>query len=724
MSATQTKSSLVGAQTPASTETRPWWSRRATASAAPSTSTARCGVSGPTTNDLIDDADPGLDLSDATAWYADSDTDGFGAGPALATTCVAPSGTVDNTTDCDDTNFDVNPAATEVCNGIDDDCDTDIDDDDTSLDLSSATEWHDDADSDGYGVSTVAATTCVAASGTVANSTDCDDGDSAVNPAATEVCNGIDDDCDTDIDDDDTSLDTGTASTFYTDADTDGYGDDSSPVLACSLPSGASTDNTDCDDTEITVNPGATEVCSDGLDNNCDSLPDPCVREGDYGASDAEAQILAEASGNELGQSLAMGLDMNGDGVGDVVVGADAASPNGASFSGAAYVVFGPISGSMDAIDGARFDGEAASDYAGGAVAAAGDLDGDSFDDFVVGADFATYDSNSQAGAAYIVVGPATAASTTLLSTTTIWGGESTADHSGNAVVGNIDFDNDGSLDVLVGAYGAGSSGTYGGKVYLLSGTLTAGGSLSTAAADWEGIDSYGHFGTSVAAAGDLNSDGIDDLVVGASLADVNVSNDGVVYLFEGPAADHPTSATATRWVGETASAYAGRSVAGAGDINDDGYDDVLVGAYGDATNGSTAGAVYVLLGPASVGGSLSAADAKLLGEASGDLAGWTVAPGGDINHDGIDDFLVSAPSNNEGATDAGRAYMWFGPVSGTLDLSAADVRVAGDSTNDRTGWSFASGADVNDDGQNDVMIGSSTASYGGAALLFMGLDL
>jgi len=218
---------------------------------------------------LIDDADPGLDTTTASTWYADLDSDGYGDPASAVSTCDQPSNTVADATDCDDTDSAVHPAATEVCNTIDDDCDTLVDDDDPGLDTSTATTWANDADGDGYGSATASTLACVQPSGTVTDTTDCDDTDSAVHPAATEVCNAIDDDCDTLIDDDDPGLDTSTASTWYTDADLDGYGDAASTTVACDAPSGSVSDDTDCDDTNDDVNPGATEQC-DGIDGDCD----------------------------------------------------------------------------------------------------------------------------------------------------------------------------------------------------------------------------------------------------------------------------------------------------------------------------------------------------------------------------------------------------------------------------------------------------------------------
>ncbi len=221
----------------------------------------------------VDDADASLDLSSASVWNLDADSDGFGSPSATVRACVVPAGAVADGSDCNDADAAVFPGATEVCNTIDDDCDGAIDDADTGLDRATAATWARDADSDGYGDPTLTMVSCVVASGYVGNTADCDDSRASVNPSATEVCNGIDDDCDAAVDDDDSSLDTATGSLFYGDADADGYGSPSASMWACQAPAGTVSSGTDCDDSAAAVHPGATEVCN-GIDDNCNLLTD------------------------------------------------------------------------------------------------------------------------------------------------------------------------------------------------------------------------------------------------------------------------------------------------------------------------------------------------------------------------------------------------------------------------------------------------------------------
>ena len=266
-----------------------------------------------------DDADTGTDTTTFSIFYADADNDGYGDLTVTFSACAAPSGTVADNTDCnddptndganyypgaaescgdpgdyncdgsagsvdgdadgffacqecDDTNFNVNPNATEVCDGIDNDCDglVDIDPSDGTTYLGST--WYEDFDGDTYGDSASTQDNCdvSAPTGYVGNANDCDDLTTAVNPGATEVCDALDtdEDCSGAADDNDTGV-TGTTM-WYPDADVDGFGDETNAGQAlCEQPSGTVSDNTDCDDTSAAVNPVATEIPQNGIDEDC-----------------------------------------------------------------------------------------------------------------------------------------------------------------------------------------------------------------------------------------------------------------------------------------------------------------------------------------------------------------------------------------------------------------------------------------------------------------------
>jgi hypothetical protein len=194
-------------------------------------------------------------------YFVDADGDGFGDAASVISTCVQPQGYVTDDTDCDDNDSNVNTAATELCNHIDDDCSGTIDD---GLVFET---YYADNDGDTYGDSNNSIYECSQPSGYVTNNTDCNDNDANQNAASSEICNGEDDDCDGAIDNGLIFLD------FYSDADGDGFGAGDVISSCTDLGSGYTDNNTDCDDTNANTFPGATEICN-SIDDNCDGLTD------------------------------------------------------------------------------------------------------------------------------------------------------------------------------------------------------------------------------------------------------------------------------------------------------------------------------------------------------------------------------------------------------------------------------------------------------------------
>ncbi len=193
-------------------------------------------------------------------YYKDTDGDGYGDASQSVSSCSAVAGYVTTSGDCNDNNAAIKTGATEVCNGVDDDCDGSIDEDVKNT-------YYQDSDADGFGNASVSVQACAAPTGYVSNNTDCNDNNAAVKPGAIEICNGIDDDCDGQIDE-------GVKNTYYQDSDGDGFGKASVSVLACTAPAGYVSNNTDCNDNNAAIKPGATEICGNGIDDDCDGLTD------------------------------------------------------------------------------------------------------------------------------------------------------------------------------------------------------------------------------------------------------------------------------------------------------------------------------------------------------------------------------------------------------------------------------------------------------------------
>ena len=234
------------------------------------------GCTDPTANNFDPSAtidDGSCTFGSALVWYADTDNDGFGD---LLNTTVAvtqPAGFVSDNTDCNDNNANVNPGATEVCDGLDNNCNGQIDEGVT-------TTYYADNDGDGFGNTNETTQACSAPSGFVINNTDCNDNNANINPNATEICDGLDNNCNGQTDE-------GVSTTYYADTDGDGFGNPNNTTQACSVPNGFVSNNTDCDDLNANINPSATEIC-DGLDNNCNGQIDEGVTTTYYADNDGD----------------------------------------------------------------------------------------------------------------------------------------------------------------------------------------------------------------------------------------------------------------------------------------------------------------------------------------------------------------------------------------------------------------------------------------------------
>ena len=356
----------------------------------------------------------------------------------------------------------------------------------------------------------------------------------------------------------------------------------------------------------------------------------------------------------------------------------------------------------------------------GYSVSSAGDVNQDGYSDVLVSAVY--FDNGEEnEGQVYLHLGSASG-----LSTVASWMGESNQINGwfGSSVSTAGDVNGDGYSDVLVGSSGFNNGETQEGVAHLYLGSSS--GLAATASWTMESDQIGALFGNSLGAAGDVNGDGYADVVVGAPFFDNGQTDTGQVYLYMGSPSGLSTTAS---WSGgsDQLGALYGVSVSTAGDVNGDGYADVVVGVPRFDNGETDKGMAVLYLGSAS--GLSTAPDWTV--EASQDLTGYTfeaefgfsVSTAGDVNGDGFSDVIVGARTFPSGGVPEGRAFLYLGSGSG-LSTSASWVGEP-NQTNAWYGYSVSSAGDVNGDGFADVMVGASHFSNGevqeGSAFLYLG---
>ena len=371
----------------------------------------------------------------------------------------------------------------------------------------------------------------------------------------------------------------------------------------------------------------------------------------------------------DFGSSISSG-DVNGDGYDDVVVGASRYS----SDRGKAYLYLGSASGLATTSSWTSLGDNIANSNFGNSVDISGDVNNDSYNDAIIGAWY--HDTlNANAGKAYLYLGTSSGLASGSVGSES-W--SSSGDDEAGALYGSSlsfagDVNGDGYDDVVVGARNYGTAPFRSGKVYLYSGTSLG---LSSGAVGGETWSSVGdnqantNFGDSVSLAGDTNGDGYSDIIVGARGYDI-VDNEGKVYVYLGSASGLSATASWTSSGDNEASDLFGNSVVGGLDVNGDGYDDVVVGAYFHDTNASNEGKAYLYLGSAS--GLSSGAPGQEIWSSSGDdvaLAyfGGTVAAAGDVNGNGYSDFLVGAYRQDD---YTGKAFLYSNEADFSVSINS-----------------------------------------------------
>ncbi|HVN40165.1 MAG TPA: integrin alpha [Myxococcota bacterium] len=446
----------------------------------------------------------------------------------------------------------------------------------------------------------------------------------------------------------------------------------------------------------------------------------------------ADTELDGIQSGARFGTSVAIAGDVNGDGYADVIVGADSYDAGDAD-EGAAFIFLGSAAG----IASAQATGAATIIQSnqfranlGYSVAGAGDVNGDGYADVIVGA--YAYDSGeTDEGAAFIFLGgPSGIANGDPSSAATRIQSNQTGARLGISVAGAGDVNGDGYADVIVGAdmYDAGQTDEGAAFIYLGGPSGIADGNPATANTQLESNQSSSGFGNRVAGAGDTNGDGYDDVIVGAWRYSAGETNEGAAFLFRGSStgiANGNPSTSPTRFEANQNSAAFGYSVAGAGDVNGDGYADVIIGAVGYDSGQTDEGAAFVFHGGPGVmpNGNPGNAAAVLEANQASASMGASVAGAGDVNGDGYADVIVGESFYTNGQGAEGGAFIFLGGPAGVGNgnPSTAFARLESNHAAALFGTSVAGGGDVDGDGFADVIVGATNFGDGGAAFVYRG---
>lgn len=459
---------------------------------------------------------------------------------------------------------------------------------------------------------------------------------------------------------------------------------------------------------------GADMACAG--DVNGDGYSDVIVAAPAYGKDDGRASLYYGSAaglsltagwttdgtaGSRFGRSVAGAGDVNGDGYGDVIIGADSLG-DGQSGGGGAYVYHGSAAG-LSTVAAWSVQGDVAGAGLGSAVAGVGDVDGDGYADVMVAAE----KFGDGRGMARLYRG-----SISGLDAVAAWSfeGDAAAEYLGAGVASAGDVNADGYADVIIGASVHAGTGS---TLFFLG---SAAGLDANPSRRIDGDQAGSMFGACVAGAGDIDGDGCSDVLVGAPAYDGTQIGGGRAVLYRG-AADGLPDVAAWNAGGLQAGCYFGHSVAGAGDVNGD----VIVGAYLYDNGGANEGRAFLFLGSDSGLASTPAWTAE--GDQADAGFGFAVANAGDVNNDGYDDVIISANQYDDGEVNEGGVFLFRGGPAGPEAIPSWHAE--GNQAQARFGHSIAGAGDVNGDGYSDVVIGAIFYDHGeideGSAFLYLG---